>query len=57
MYRETLNNKKDIISIINIYNDTTGKNRTVEQHQWEWFSSPNKNLSYAITTNENERLV
>jgi hypothetical protein len=54
MYRNTENKEEDILPITVIYNETTGRNRTLEQHQWEWFGSPYKNASYIITTNKNE---
>jgi len=54
MYRITNNSNDDIQAVINIYNETTRRNRTIEQHQWEWFESPYKNTSYIITTNKNE---
>jgi len=53
VYKKVDKNSKDIIAITEIYNKTTGRNRTFDQHQWEWFGSPYENLSYIIS-NKNE---
>jgi len=49
MYKKTINNNQDLQFICNIYNDITGRNRTVKLHRWEWFESPYKNKSYVVT--------
>ena len=54
MYRKTENREEDILPIMAIYNETTGRNRTFEEHRWEWFGSPYKNESYVITDNKNQ---
>ena len=54
MYRKTENREEDILAITNIYDETTGRNRTLEQHRWEWFGSPYKNVSYVVTNNKDE---
>ena len=54
MYRLIKNSNKDIQQVVDIYNQITGKNRTVSQHKWEWFCSPYKNLSYIIQKNNGE---
>jgi len=54
MHRTTKNRKEDILPILEIYNKTTGRNRSFEEHQWEWFGSPYKNVSYVITDNKNQ---
>ena len=54
MYRMTENCEEDILPIIAIYNEITGRNRAFEEHQWEWFGSSYKNKSYVITDNKNQ---
>ncbi len=56
MYRNTNNNVSDLTSICNIYNDITGRSRTKELHEWEWFKSPYKNKSYVILDKEEKIL-
>lgn len=48
--------EKHIAEIIKIYNNITGRNRTYDQHNWEWFKSPDKNNSYVIV-NENRGVL
>jgi hypothetical protein len=52
MYRDTLNINSDLERIVDIYNETTGRNRTVSNHRWEWFASPYQNRSYVITKSD-----
>lgn len=54
MYRSTKNDSKELQQIVDIYNSITGRNRTVEQHRWEWFKSPYENKSYVMVKGENE---
>jgi len=54
MYRQAINSTNDIRQVINIYNAVTCRNRTVEQHLWEWFGSPYKNKSYLIVAGKNK---
>lgn len=54
MYRLTKNNPEELQQIIDIYNSITGRNRTIEQHRWEWFESSYENKTYAIIKGENE---
>lgn len=56
MYRHTINNKEDIETIVNIYNNITGRSRTVELHRWEWFESPFENKSYVIINKDGDIL-
>jgi hypothetical protein len=53
-FRETKDTVDDIASVVNIYNQITGKNRTVDQHRWEWFSAPNRSESYVIEASNGE---
>lgn len=54
MYRLIKNSNEDIQQVVDIYNQVTGRNRTVSQHQWEWFCSPYENISYIIQKNGGE---
>ncbi|MCP4552059.1 MAG: hypothetical protein GY834_08500 [Bacteroidetes bacterium] len=48
MYRQTKNNCRELQSIVDIYNEISNRDRTVELHRWEWFLSPYMNKSYVI---------
>ena len=54
MYRLIKNSNEDVHQVVDIYNQITGRNRTVSQHQWEWFCSPYENISYIIQKNDGE---
>lgn len=54
MYRKTINSDGELGQILDIYNEITGRNRTVEQHRWEWFESPYENDSFVITKKDGE---
>jgi len=44
----------ELNQILGIYNEITGRNRTIKQHRWEWFSSPYENKSYVMTKKNGE---
>ncbi len=43
--------------IVGLYNKVTGRNRTVQQHQWEWLNSPIKRKSIWVIEDQNSNEI
>lgn len=54
MYRKTIDSDGELEQIVDIYNETTGRRRTISQHRWEWFASPYENNSYVVIKKSGE---
>jgi hypothetical protein len=54
VYRKTIDSDGELEQIVDIYNEITGRSRTISQQRWEWFESPYENHSYVVIKKSGE---